>query len=101
MIELGKKDEIFGVEKLKPLGEQVGSNRPTEMPRLGPDHKVICGYDQGLGERMIVCESLEEMQQLYDAYAKGGALHIHWYSGSDPEFISGITGSSAEANAKS
>lgn len=32
------------------------------------------------------------MQQLYDAYARGGALQIHWYSGDDPGFIQVIGG---------
>ena len=86
MIELGKKNEIFGADRLEIINGLYG--RPTQMPRLpSATHKVICGYDQGLGERMIVCESLEEMQQLYDAYARGSALRINWYIGDDPGFI--------------
>lgn len=84
MIELGKKTEIFGADLLKRLSLY---GRPTTMPRVPTGHNVICGYDQGLGERMIVCESLEDMQQLYDAYARGGALQINWYSGEDAGFI--------------
>lgn len=84
MIELGKKSELFGVELLQPL-EIFG--RPTSMPYLSGDDKVICGYDQGLGERMFVCESLEDMQILFDGYARGGAISIHWYKGPDPDFI--------------
>jgi hypothetical protein len=84
-VELGKKDEIFGADKLKPIALPPG--RPETMPRIQPEEQVICGYDQGLGERMIVCESLEDMQTLYDAYARGGALGIQWYTGEDPGFI--------------
>lgn len=54
---------------------------------------IICGYDQGLGERMIVCETLDDMQQLYDAYARGGAVRIQWYVGPDPGFITVLSGS--------
>jgi len=57
------------------------------MPTLFGKEMVVCGYDQGLGERMIVCENLQDMQELYDAYARGGALNIHWYKGDDPGFI--------------
>lgn len=58
MIELGKKDEIFGKDLLKPLGfaQLQTHNRPIVFPMLESGHRVIAGYDQGLGERMIVCE---------------------------------------------
>jgi hypothetical protein len=88
MTELGKKNEIFGADLLIALTfERTPDGRPVSMPSIPNDHKVVCGYDQGLGERMIVCESLEEMQTLYDAYARGGALRIHWYHAPDPGFV--------------
>src|SRR5258706_10518903 len=37
---------------------------------------------------MIVCDSVDDMQYLYDAYAGGGALRIKWYKAEDPAFIS-------------
>jgi len=40
-----------------------------------------------LGERIIVCESLEDMQELHSAYALGGALNLRWYKGEDPGFV--------------
>jgi hypothetical protein len=83
--ELGKKDEIFGAELLRSI--QGIHGRPTQMPFLRGDDKVICGYNQGLGERMIVCESLEDMQELFDKYAQGYALQISWYIGPDPGFL--------------
>lgn len=85
MVELGKKSEVVGADKLVTL--QGIHGRPSRLPRIAEGHKVICGYDQGLGERLFVCETLGDMQQLYDAYARGGALQIHWYSGDDPGFI--------------
>jgi hypothetical protein len=82
--ELGKKDEIFGADLLVPLGLY---RRPDKMPVVPEGHSVVCGYDLGLGERMIVCDSLEEMQKLYDMYAQGFALNIVWYSAPDPGFL--------------
>jgi hypothetical protein len=101
MVELGMKSEIFGAELLVPITlgfgqKDIATGRPIRMPEVPQGHKVICGFDQGLGERMIVCESLDEMQQLWDAYAKGFALHIHWYHGEDPGFITIITGGQEE-----
>lgn len=97
MIELGKKDEIFGAELLIPIQSyQISSNycsgRPDKMPYLDEkkQEKVIAGYDQGLGERMIVCDTIEEMQQLHDNYAAGWALTLKWYKGEDPGFITMI-----------
>ena len=84
MIELGKRDEIFGIEMLVKLSI---SGKPTSMPSVPDDHSVMCGFDQGLGEKLYVCESLEDMQHLYDSYAKGMALRITWYSGPDPGFL--------------
>lgn len=81
MYELGKKADVIGkrVEGLISISGIWG--KPTSMPRVGNDEVVICGYDQGLGERLIVCESVQDMQSLYDGYAAGGALQIHWYRG--------------------
>lgn len=94
MIELGKKDEIFGTELLIHLKTyQVSSDfsgRPDKMPYLDEkkQERVIAGYDQGLGERMLVCETLEDMQMLYDKYTAGWAITLNWYKGEDPGFIS-------------
>lgn len=95
MIELGKRGEIFGEELLRDLDQHeivrcfsnYGSGWPTDFPKLRDGDSLVCGYDQGLGERLIVCESLEDMQQLYNAYASGGALRIRWYTGEDAGFI--------------
>lgn len=94
MIELGMKNKIFGAELLIPIqlyqiSSDYCSGRPDKMPDLDEkkQEKVIAGYDQGLGERIIVCETLEEMQQLHDKYAAGWALNLNWYKGNDPGFI--------------
>ncbi len=52
--------------------------------------KKICGYNQGLGERLFVCETLDDMCELYDGYARGGALEIQWYLGNDVGFVIGL-----------
>ena len=99
MIELGEKSHIIGVELLRPIKNIVG--RPQAMPLIeNSGDKVICGYDQGLGERIIVCESLEDMWELYDSYAQGCALQIHWYLGDDPEFVRVIGGNADNENAE-
>ncbi len=85
MIELGKKDELFGIELLEPLNLRVSELRA--MPALKSGHSILCGYDQGLGERMIVCENLNDIKELDAAYERGGALRIKWYSAPDPGFI--------------
>lgn len=99
MIDLGKRGEIFGEDLLRDLEQHekircfsdFGSGRPTAFPRLREGDSLICGYDQGLGERLIICKSLEDMQTLYDAYAVGGALHIKWYIGEDVGHVTVIT----------
>jgi len=98
MFELGKKDECFGVDdpaifrrvtdtEMFPL-----TGRPTRKPTLPEGWDVVAGYNQGLGERLIVCESLEDMQTLYDAYARGGAIALDWYAAFDVGFVTVIGG---------
>ena len=87
MIELGMKGAVAGANLLKPLDIH---GRPIAMPSLLPGHKVICGYDQGSGERLLVCDTLAEMQKLYDNYYSGAAITINWYQGQDPGFVTVI-----------
>lgn len=87
MYELGKKDEIFGSNLLEP----VGSGPLRQWPSLKSGFSLVCGYNQGLGERMIVCEGMADVQQLNDGYSSGWALDINWYQGPDPGFIIAIT----------
>ncbi|OGM20795.1 hypothetical protein A2714_05135 [Candidatus Woesebacteria bacterium RIFCSPHIGHO2_01_FULL_38_9] len=92
MYELGKRGEIFGADRLQNMrtGTDIPVDhrgKPTAMPSLKDTEFVIAGYDQGLGERIIVCESLEDMQELHSAYALGGALNLRWYKGEDPGFV--------------
>lgn len=92
MYELGKRQECFGMDLLEPLkiNAYSGGNDPSNlfaMPTVPEGHSVICGFDQGLGERMFVCETLEDMKELYSKYSMGYALRIHWYSGPDTGFL--------------
>lgn len=77
MRDLGKTSNnvISLVLKALPL-----YGRPAELPRLPAGHHLFCGYDQGMGERLFLVETLGDAQQLDDAYANGGALTIRWYS---------------------
>lgn len=80
MYELGKKVDVFGksMTDVQPITNVY--QRPTELPIAYGGRKLVCGFDQGLGEKMIVFETLEEMQELYDKYYAGWALNIHWYA---------------------
>jgi len=81
MYEIGKKKDVLDkqIKNLTPLSNIW--QRPNSMPYVASGKVVICGFDQGLGELMLVCESLEDMQYAYDQYAKGMALSIYWYQG--------------------
>lgn len=56
--------------------EELGKIR---MPHLETDEKVICCYDLGLKEKFIICETLEDMQELFTIYTEGKAIRINWY----------------------
>lgn len=65
MIELGKRADVLGVDQLKPLSRrdqlQLVGKRPDRMPDT-QGGRLVCGYNQGLGERLIVirCDSTGE-----------------------------------------
>lgn len=88
-IKLGKKSEIFGAEQLRPLSiKKDRQGRPIEIPMFSnKDDRVICGFDQGLGEDLYVCETFADMQELDAAYGRGLALTIHWYTGTISAFV--------------
>src|ERR1035437_3448422 len=53
--------------KLTSLGSRPITNifgRPNSMPIVGANEQVVGIYDQGLGEKSMVCHSLEQMQSL-------------------------------------
>lgn len=95
MRELGKKDEVavVGLTTLDVRG------RPRSMPLVHGATVVICGYDRGFGEVLFVCESLEDMQERYDAYSQGWALRIKWYRGEISEVLVVEVGPDEEASA--
>ncbi len=81
MYKLGMKTEVMGSEltNLKSIIPAI-YGRPSSMPHIWETNaKVVCGFDQGLGEKMFVVESLQDMQELYDKYAAGYAVNISWY----------------------
>jgi hypothetical protein len=68
--------KVSGLSR-KPIQGLYG--RPTLMPYLAKDEMVIGVYDQGLGKKDALCNSLEDMQRLYDSYASGMALTLEWF----------------------
>jgi len=76
MIELGKKSQITGIKQWPTFHMY---RRPKHIPKVPEGHTIVCGLDQGDGERIFICETLEHMQMLYDEYVMGHAIHITWY----------------------
>ena len=50
----------------------VIEGKPTQMPELGRLEKVLFECE----EELLVCQSLEDMQQLYETHSQ---KEIHWY----------------------
>lgn len=77
MIELGNKANLPNPEELVPV---MIYGRPVKLPPLpSANHKVVCGFDQGVHVRLFRCETVADMQELYDAYYQGFAPRINWY----------------------
>lgn len=54
--------------------------RPMSLPHLSMGEQIVGVYDQGLGKKDALCESLADMQRLYDSYAAGYALSLEWFA---------------------
>ncbi len=80
MIDLGLRKSTYGTQNLI---KQNWPPMPTSFPDLPEGHYVVGGLDIGLEdfERLVVVESLEDMQQVYQAYQNGGGSSINWYTG--------------------
>jgi hypothetical protein len=89
MIEISRNEGIFRSDFLKQLNI-YGYGRPTRMPFVPDGQRVICGYNEGEGERVYICETLEDMQELYDYCVKNKISQINWYLGKDPVLINKI-----------
>lgn len=71
------KTQLVDTGKLYPLA--IKTKKPKTFPKLPPGHCVVCGIDQGEGERLILCFSLESMAELQQEYRAGHATGITWY----------------------
>jgi hypothetical protein len=76
MILLGNKRQMVDMAHLSTI--QI-SGCPVAMPKVPKGYEVVCGLDDGAGERLFVCESLGDVQTLYSEYAEGRAVSIAWY----------------------
>jgi hypothetical protein len=74
---VGPKATTPGAEALVDLTRGQGSrgerlpvmprgNRPVALPSLPEGHRLFAGYDQGLGEQLVLIETLEDAQELWD-----------------------------------
>jgi hypothetical protein len=88
MLDLGLRKDVTGADALELVDKpgtwhpQMGQGeRPAQMPRLPEGHQLFAGYDQGFGEHLVLCETLDDVQKVWDGYARGGALFPpSWYS---------------------
>jgi hypothetical protein len=93
MIDVGLKKDNPGADALVPVGDPLmqpwrelygdRQGRPNKMPYLPEGHSLFAGYVQieSQGERLFLCDTLEDLQHLWDSYAVGGALvSPTWYS---------------------
>ena len=95
LIDAGKESE-YTKDELESLAVSTDHNgKVTEFPKVavGLQH-VACAYNQfGLPGRakMIICETLEDMNELVNKFNKGGALKISWHIILDTHFVKIVT----------
>jgi hypothetical protein len=75
---LGMRRQIEGIGDW-PLLEINGC--PSRMPRVSNGHEVACGIDlnDGRGEWIFWCETLEQMQVLHLVSTASDTANILWY----------------------
>ena len=76
MYELGKKEEFSNLDKaLTPL---TIYGRPGAFPQISQGEVVICEYNQFVWKKLYWCQTLEDMQQIWDA-ADSGDGFVTWH----------------------
>ena len=90
--EVGRESE-YTQEELKPLAvstAKFGSGKVKAFPKVDYGWHVACAYNQwGIDgkAKMIICDDLQDMNELVDGYNSGGALRISWYAIPDTHFV--------------
>lgn len=83
---LGRESELTDKE-LKKVNVDISFNgKISSFPQLKSGEKLVCAYNQwgmtGMA-KMFECNSIENMQELYTSYSRGGAITIDWYAMTD------------------
>jgi hypothetical protein len=78
--ELGRKSQVIG-DEVKHWPTFHLYKRPKKMPNVPKGHTIVCGVEQdgAEGERLFICETLEDVCTLYDVHVMGQTTHITWY----------------------
>lgn len=84
MITLGKKTEIYEATFHPIFNVKKGEKT---MPKIPEGHVLVCGADQGLGEVMYICRSVEDINYLIERCNMGYALMLKWYSSGDTGYV--------------
>jgi hypothetical protein len=97
--KLGMKEAFERVADLLPLElSRIMYGGDDQWRTTGPSHSglqqlgvqktdhILCGMDQGLGEKLFDCGSFEQSEEVrltmasyWKSYASGMALYIYWY----------------------
>jgi hypothetical protein len=88
MIALGLRKNFKDAGQLETFEVR---NRPTEMPHFEDDKKVIGGLvDEEGREYLFLCETLGEMQLVYDSFANSTSQELLWYSFPSHLYVAGL-----------
>ena len=81
MVMLGWKDEVEGT-LVRELKEFSLPQKPEEMPPTpDPLFNIVCGQIIGRHEYLWVCETLEDVMQMFVALEEKAVDRIVWYIG--------------------
>jgi hypothetical protein len=76
----------------------VINTRPTAMPELAEGQSLVCEYVRAPGMPSLnptyICDTVDDMQQLFDGCAGGGAIQLNWYITN--ELVKILVGEAAE-----
>jgi hypothetical protein len=82
VIIVGDRNRCYGLENLQRVNISL-SKPATVMPRLPDSHSLVAIYERLSGDQVVVCESVEDVQQLWDSYNMGGLISLSFHSTND------------------
>lgn len=87
---VGDQSKCYGLDNLERLAQVSLLSRPSEMPVLRGGHFVVAIYRRVVEPQVVICETIEDIQELWDAYSVGNLIELEFFSTDNEVGVIGV-----------